>query len=189
VALRHSTAPFAFPGEKTWAAAQEEKKTMNTKFKIGAVLIALALCALPAAAFSHSILLTLTGLSLVAGVTVTYASFQDGSGPHQAFTGGTTAPTITQSQTVQAVVVTINMADADTTAVITHNMQNSAAQLAALQPYIQWYLSAMVAGATAAPLLTFALTSGNVVTVTKAAASSSGGTFIVIVRRPYSASQ
>jgi hypothetical protein len=180
-------APFAFCGVEIYGLRPKgETKTMNTKLKIGAVLLALALCILPVAAFHVNLLTAAIALCGIAGVTVTYASFQDGSGPHQAYTGGTTAPTIVQSETVNAVVATVSFADSETTALISHNMQITAAQLAALQPYIQCYIAT---GPTVLPILSFALTSGNVVTVTKTSLEGSGGSLVVIIRRPYSASQ
>jgi hypothetical protein len=163
---------------------------MNTKLKIGAVLLALALCILPVAAFHVNLVTAALMLCGIAGVTVTYASFQDGSGPHQAYTGGTTAPTATQSQTVNAVVVQLTMGDTETTATITHNFGLTAAQAAALQPYIQWYISSLTTNTGTWPLfLAFALTNTNVVTVTKATDTGTGGVYTVIIRRPYSASQ
>jgi hypothetical protein len=162
---------------------------MNTKLRIGAVLLALALCILPVAAF-HVNLVTavLAGVStigLLGTVVVTYASFQDGSGPHEAYTGGTVAPTQNQTTTVNAVVAQVSTADSDTVALITHNFNVSTAQAAALQPYIQYYATT---GAGTTPL-TFALTSANVITVGKNGFTGSGGTYVVIIRRPYSASQ
>jgi hypothetical protein len=161
---------------------------MNTKLRIGAVLLALALCILPVAAF-HVNLVTavLAGVStigLLGTVVVTYASFQDGSGPHEGYTGGTVAPTQNQTTTVNAVVAQVSFADADTVALITHNFAVSTAQAAALQPYIQYYSST---GGSTTPL-TFALTSANVITVNKNGFTGSGGTYVVIIRRPYSAS-
>lgn len=152
---------------------------------IGAVLLALALCILPAAAFSHSILPALFALSAVAGVTVTYASFQDGSGPHEGYTGGTTPPTTTQSETVNAVVATVVLGDTETTAPIIHNMQITAAALAAFQPYVTVGIS--VPG-TVAPLVSRVLTDGNTVTLNKTSNTGSGATFVVVIRRPYSES-
>lgn len=160
---------------------------MNTKLKlIGAALVALAI--LPAAVllFHVNPLHALMGLVTVAGVTVTYQSFQAQGNFGGAFTGGITPPTQAQAVQVQAVVATVAMADTDTTAAITHNMAISTAGLAAQQPYITWYISTP---GTALPLLSFALTDANTVTVNKTSLTGSGGTYTVIIRRPYSASQ
>jgi hypothetical protein len=161
---------------------------MNTKLKlIGAALVALAI--LPAAVllFHVNPLHALMGLVTVAGVvTVTYQSFQAQGNFGGAFTGGITAPTKAQAVQVQAVVALVAMADTDTTATITHNMNISTAGLAAQQPYISHYISTP---GTALPLLSFALTDANTVTVNKTSLTGSGGTYTVIIRRPYSASQ
>ncbi len=73
--------------------------------------------------------------------------------------------------------------DADTTAVITHNWQLTTAQLNNLWPTIQWYLA--VAG-TANPILSFALTNSIAVTMTKNSSVGTGGTYTVILMRPFS---
>jgi len=159
---------------------------MKKKVQIGAVLLALAL--LPAAAFfPHHALAVCMLLSGVAGVTVTYASFQDGSGPHLAFSGGVTPPTAAQSQTVNAVVADVVMLDAETTATITHNLAVSTRQLAALQPYVT---VGIVSGGTAAPVLAYALTDVNTVTLNKTGTitTGTGGTYRVVIRRPHSLS-
>ena len=160
---------------------------MNTKLKlIGAALVALAI--LPAAVllFHVNPLHALMGLVTVAGVTVTYQSFQAQGNFGGAFTGGITPPTKAQAVQVQAVVATVAMADTDTTAAITHNMAISTAGLAAQQPYITWYISTP---GTALPLLSFALTDANTVTVNESSLTDTGGAYTVIIRRPYSASQ
>jgi hypothetical protein len=161
---------------------------MNTKLKlIGAALVALAI--LPAAVllFHVNPLHALMGLVTVAGVvTVTYQSFQAQGNFGGAYTGGIVAPTKAQAVQVQAVVALVAMADTDTTATITHNMNISTAGLAAQQPYISHYISTP---GTALPLLSFALTDANTVTVNKTSLTGSGGTYTVIIRRPYSASQ
>lgn len=160
---------------------------MKTKLRIGAVLLALALCILPVAAFHVNLFMAVLSLGcLAAGVTVTYATFQDGTGPHQGYTGGTTPPAAYQAQTVNAVVADVVMADGETTAAIVHNMNISTAARAAKQPYINWYIA--TAG-SAVPLLSFAITDANTVTVTKDTGTGGGGTFRVTIRRPYSASQ
>ena len=94
---------------------------------------------------------------------------------------GTVAPTATQA-VGNSLTCQVGMADADTTATITHNWGLTAANNTALYPWINWYLS--TAG-TAIPILSFAL-STNTVTITKASAAGSGGTYNVVVQRPYS---
>lgn len=155
---------------------------MNTKWKIGAVILLIAL-AVPAALLAHAGQATLVslGVAMLGAVTVTYGSFQDGSGPHGGYTGGTTAPTLAQSAGVNVVVATVAMGDTDTTATITHNMNVTAAQLAALQPFVT---IGVTTPGTVVPLLSYALTSANVVTITKGSLTGSGGTYVVVIRRP-----
>lgn len=157
----------------------------KTKKVLGAALLALAL--LPAAVLVFHIQLVpallMLGTGIAGTVTVTYASFQDGSGLHGGFTGGTTAPTQAQSATVNAVVAQVSMADTDTTATVTHNFGLTAAQAAALQPYITHYIQSLGSNTTA-PVFTFALTNTNVITVNKVSNTGTGGTLVVIVRRP-----
>ena len=187
---------------------------MRQKRKFGLVLVALALLSLPvvslasavvppvaggfavdaggavassvsragdgdSAAGGRSWLLWLAGLAVIAGtVTVTYAY------P----VAGTTAPTATQASTQPTVTATINWAEADTTGLITHNFglqtQTYTPNTGQLFPEIIWYC---VAGQTVAPAVTFALTSGNVITFGKTSAVGTGGTIVVIVRRPNTA--
>lgn len=161
---------------------------MNTKLKlIGAALLALAI--LPAAVllFHASLPHLLLALVAIGGTTVTYGSFEAQGAYGGGYTGGTTGPTLAQSAQVQAVVAQVAMSDTETTAVITHNLAISTAGLAALQPFIQYYLSTP---GTIVPLISFALTSANVVTINKTTITTgTGGTYTVIIRRPYSASQ
>jgi hypothetical protein len=117
--------------------------------------------------------------------TATYASFQDGSGYHGGYTGGTTAPTQAQSATVNLVSVTLNFTDTDTAFTLTPNYNLTAAQLAALQPLVTWIIVGSVqgVGTAVAPVLTF--TKGaNTITVTKLQATGSGCTVQIDIRRP-----
>ena len=166
---------------------------MTKKVKFGAALVALAI--LPAAVFLFHLSLV-TGLTIafmfgplaLGTVAVTYGSFQDGGGPGGGYTGGTTAPTTSQAQVVNSIIAQVFMADTDTTATITHNFQLTAAQLAALYPWICWYVAQFTSSnVQVQPLLSFALGT-NTVTITKASATSSGGTYNVIVQRPWTAS-
>jgi hypothetical protein len=77
-------------------------------------------------------------------------------------------------------------ADSDTVAVLTHNWMLSAAQLAAFLPLITYYIQALDSAGVTLPLLTFALTDSNTVTMTKVAATGSGGTYVVTMQRPLS---
>jgi hypothetical protein len=165
---------------------------MNRKSKIGAVLIVLALALLvPAAVVFPSIILPLCiGTLGVFGVVVTtYATFLAGDAPHEGYAGGLVAPTATQSQTVNAVCAQVFMDDTDTTATITHNFGLTTAQLACLFPFIQWYVDTFKNPSTAIyPVLNWTR-AANTVTITKVSATSSGGTYNVIIRRPWSASE
>ena len=80
----------------------------------------------------------------------------------------------------------MSSADGDTTAVITHNLGLTAAQLAAYQPFVRltallsmFYLSAW----------TIAYTDGNTITLTKSTTGGSGNAgiqVVVTIERPYS---
>jgi hypothetical protein len=95
---------------------------------------------------------------------------------------GTTPPTTAQAANVQSLAVTVNFGDADTTATVTHNFQSSAAALLALRPWVNIYAAA---GGTAYPALSWAL-GANAVVITKGnATSGSGGTYNVIIQRPW----
>lgn len=162
---------------------------MTIKQKFGAALLVVALAILPAAVFhlsTHtSIVALLFGLgAIAAGTTITYQTFQDGSGPHGGYTGGTTAPTTAQSATVNAVVAQVSFGDTDTIATITHSLGITTAQLAALQPYVQMYLQTAAATTNTYPLLTVALTNSSTVTINKVSNTGTGGTWVVIIRRP-----
>jgi hypothetical protein len=165
--------------------------TKKLKF-IGAALLALAI--LPAAIFLihvHPATLLGLGLGIAGTVTVTYQTFEvTGTGGGQqggGYTGGTVPPTASQATAqngVNAVVALVNYADTDTLITITHNMQITAAALAALMPYITVYWQALAASTNTYPLLTFALTNSNVVTINKFSNVGTAGTMVVEVRRP-----
>lgn len=166
---------------------------MTLKAKFGALLVlVLALALFPAAVMMahHPAVFLGLGLALGGLVTVTYPSFQTGAGFGGGYTGGTSGPTQAQAYTQQAMAVQVSFADADTVASITHNFNVSAAQLAALQPYIQWYCQALTTPATGTyAVLTFALTSANVITVNKTSNVGTGGTYVIVVRKPWSAGE
>ena len=95
---------------------------------------------------------------------------------------GASAPTAAKAARFNLLTATVNMADGDTTATITHNWRLSTAKLAKLFPLVTVY--AAVAG-TAAAILSVALTDSLTVTLTKVSAAGSGGTFVVILQRPH----
>ena len=98
---------------------------------------------------------------------------------------GTVAPTILQALGCNMLTAQVNMLDADSTgAVITHNWQLSTAQLSNQWPVVSWYISA---GSTVAPAMIVALTNSIAVTVSKASLLGTGGTYTVILLRPFSA--
>lgn len=96
---------------------------------------------------------------------------------------GTTAPTTTEAFRVKSLVATVAMVAADTTAVITHNWGLTAAEAADLQPWIRYYFTA---SGTIAPIITFALTDTNSITITKLSVADQSGTLVVILERPFS---
>lgn len=117
--------------------------------------------------------------------TVTYASFQDGSGYYAGYTGGSTAPTQAQSFTRNLVSLTLNFTDTDTTFTLTHNFNLTIAQLACLLPLVNINtVGSVQAVATAvAPVFTVSK-AANTVTLTKLQATGSGSTVQVDIRRP-----
>ena len=107
--------------------------------------------------------------------TVTYASFQDGSGYYAGYTGGSTAPTQAQSFTRNLVSLTLNFTDTDTTFTLTHNFNLTTAQLACLLPLVNINPGGSVFTVSKA---------ANTVTLTKLQATGSGSTVQVDIRRP-----
>jgi hypothetical protein len=165
---------------------------MQTKKKIGAalVLLALALAIVPAAVFWFHVpvLALLTAGTLVAGtVTTTYQNTEvnsaGGPAPGGGYTGGTVPPTVVQMIGINSLVALINYADTDTLITITHDMQITALGLSCLQPYIRYYWQALAATTNTYPVLTFALTNSNVVTINKISAVGTGGTLVVQISR------
>lgn len=97
-----------------------------------------------------------------------------------------TFPTSAQAVNYNTQISRVVMADGDTIAVLTHNWMIPAAQLAAFFPLISFYVENV--GATYPPV-SFALTDSNTVTVNKSGTTGSGGTYVVTLQRPYSATQ
>ena len=168
-------------------AGRKEKYEQMTKRKaiLGAALLALAIL-VPAAAFHLLSLhaLAMIGCGIAGTATVTWASFQDGSGYHGGYTGGTTAPTAAQAYTVNSQVIQVLFGDADTTAAVTHNFGVTSAQLAAFQPYVSFVAGTLTTPSTGTlAVLTFGWTSANVLTVSKTSNTGTGGTYVVTVQR------
>jgi hypothetical protein len=125
---------------------------------------------------SHAALLALLGSGILFGTTVTYA--------YPGTPGGTTPPTFPVRQSM--VNVQVSFGTTDTVAVITHNFNLTAAQLAAQQPLIMLYQATGGSGTVDAQL-TFAATDGNTVTITKNATGAGTERIInVTVLRPNS---
>lgn len=168
---------------------------MKTKYRIGAALLALALCILPVAAFHVRLpavtlmtaVLALGGLAF-GTVTFTYEDARIFGSYAGNFAGGSAvAPTAAQSQQINALSASVSFTDTDTTFTFTHNWGLSAAQAAALFPEISWNIigSLQAVGTGVCPVLSFNVTSStNVITVTKLQATGSGNTISMIVRRP-----
>jgi len=96
--------------------------------------------------------------------------------------GSTVAPT-----TLQAVVSRVNaqvvLADADTTAVVTHNFLLSTAELNAGQPDV---IIVPLGAGTNPSTMTVALTNSVAITFTKGTAAGSAQTIAVTILRPHS---
>jgi hypothetical protein len=190
--------PFAFSDQKKEAAASREKKTMRTKKKLGAVLIALALCILPVAAIlAHfnavNMVTAFLAFGALAGgtVTFTYSSFQTGSFGGGFAGGSNVAPTAAQAQQVNAMSALVGFTDTDTTFTFTHNWGLSAADIAALQPYVDINVASgqQAIAVAVVPNLAVSVANANVVVFTKVQATGSGCTVSIVLRRPASISQ
>jgi hypothetical protein len=159
------------------------KKERKMKFKktVGllAALLALALLSVAlvisiqhGAVTQKAILWALTSLSVLAGaVTVTYKT------P----VSGLTAPTAAQVYGLGLISAVLEIGDTDTSAVITHNFGLDANELASRFPIV---VMNPTAGGTVFPQFTIAKAT-NSVTLTKASASGTGGSFDVFILRPH----
>jgi hypothetical protein len=168
---------------------------MNTKRKLGAVLLAvIALAILPAAATitNHAGPHALTwligaGLAIGGTVTVTYSSFvQDNPSPQfgTAFTGGSNvAPSALQAAQVNRINALIGFTDADTTITLTHNWNETAAAQAAHEPDIIVVDQALGSSTTTPNGLTWVWNT-NTVVGTKANTAGSGRTIDITLRLP-----
>ena len=97
--------------------------------------------------------------------------------------GGATAPTALQALGVNTVIAQVVFDATDTTAVVTHNFNFSAADLAAGFPQIDTVITVL---GTVAPLLSVQPnTSANTITLTKTNLANSGCTILVYITRPH----
>ena len=177
---------------------------MKNVLKHGAVLLAIvALALMPAAAFantnvaSHQLqhhassplgwILPL-GLGIAGTVSVLY-SFET---PGSVVYSNATPPTTTQASLVQEIVVEVNMALADTQALITHNLQYSASAAGNFfRPQVVGpaWINGPIGGGTNAPFVSFDFTNTNVLKANKLGVAGTDGTFVLYLRRPFSASK
>lgn len=166
---------------------------MKKHWRLGAALLGVAL--LPAAVFVfHLSIVTAFMIAMalgpaVCGVTVTYASFQTGTNYGDGYAGGTTAPTAIQSRSQPSVAAQVNMADNDTSAVVTHNWGLTAAQLALLEPYVTITMEVFTTQNVPVAWIYQVTFNANNIVITKQNATSSGGTARAVIRRPWTASQ
>jgi hypothetical protein len=123
-------------------------------------------------------LLWASAAGLLVGTVVTTYKFQ--VPPATALTSGVTAPTAAQAKLINSINVVVRLDDTETTAVLTHNWALAANALALLYPLISWYWTTAGTGQ-----VSFALTDGNTVTITKTTGTGSGGTFNVNLLKPH----
>jgi hypothetical protein len=99
-----------------------------------------------------------------------------------------TPPTTVQAAQVQELAVLVNLALADTQALITHNFQLNATQYQSFyEPMIVGpvWLNGPLGGGTQAPLITFGL-GANTITANKLGVAGTEGTFILYLRKAQS---
>lgn len=126
-----------------------------------------------AAPVHHTVGYLLTGLTMLAGTTII-----------QTFPIAGTFPTSAQAVGCNTQINRVVMADGDTSATLTHNWGLTAAQLAQFLPLISFYVQNP---GVSYPVVSFALTDSNTVTMAKTGTTGSGGTYVVALQRPYSA--
>jgi hypothetical protein len=103
---------------------------------------------------------------------------------------GTVAPTALQALGVNTQVIEVGFADADTTAVITHNWRMSVADLAFFFPTISMYLELSGTGGPILATVIATLTNSVAVTLSKVGtAAGSAQTLVVVLQRPHSVSR
>lgn len=125
-----------------------------------------------------------------AGIGTLYFARSGITGGGVLLNGSATPPTAVQASQIPTLKVQIVFIDANTQATITHNWGLDASAPTYLDPEIWYWLQNSTDGAPGAtwlPVLTFDLTNTNVVLVNKiagAAATPTGGTYIITLRRP-----
>jgi hypothetical protein len=160
---------------------QKEQTNMTKRYAAFGALLVLAVIFLavgPAQALTHFAMPVLIGLGLALGLagtaTITYLD--------PATAASTTAPSTTQaSHSGYGITAQMVMADADTTATITHNMSLSTTQLNLLRPFLT--VVGLSIG-TAYPALSWALNTNTVVCTKGNTSTGSGGTYEVEIQRP-----
>ena len=100
-----------------------------------------------------------------------------------------TPPTAAQAALIQEIVVEVNMALADTQALVTHNFQFNASDAGNFfRPQVigpNW-INGPVGGGSNVPFVSFDWTNTNVLKVNKLGVAGTEGTFILYLRRPHS---
>jgi hypothetical protein len=103
-----------------------------------------------------------------------------------------TPPTAGQAAVVQEIVAEVNWALADTQALITHNYGYSASAAGNyFRPQVVgpvWIVGPL-GGGTSQPFVSFDFTNTNVLKANKLGVAGTEGTFVVYLRRPWSASK
>jgi hypothetical protein len=102
-----------------------------------------------------------------------------------------TPPTAAQAAQIQEIIVQVGMVLADTQALVTHNWGLSASQAGNFfYPQIMgpiWQLGPL-GGGSSSPFISFDVSNTNVVKVNKLGVAGTEGSFILHLRRPFSAS-
>jgi len=98
---------------------------------------------------------------------------------------GTSPPSVTVAKRNQVLVAQVNFADADTTAIVTHNWQTPLSDFTSIFPLISFYNA--TAGTAGNAVITWAHTDSSNITLTKTAGAGTGGTLNVQLERPWSA--
>jgi len=120
---------------------------------------------------------------------VTY-SFGDG-GTQPVFSS-LTPPTAPQTSQVQEIVAQVSWLLADVSALVTHNYGFTASQaLNFFRPQVVGpvWISGPLGGGTSSPFMSFDFTNTNVLTIRKLGVAGTEGTFVLYLRRPFSASK
>lgn len=124
-------------------------------------------------------------------VTVLY-SVSEGPQAGLPIFSSATPPTAIQAAVVQEIVAEVNWALADTQALITHNFGFSASAAGNFfrpQTIGPVWINGPLGGGTNAPFVSFDFTNTNVLKVNKLGVAGTEGTFVLYLRRPWSASK